>query len=204
MSLSRQCSCYHEAGHAVAWVVNGDSLLLVVGHGDARLTSEQEALRNAVLVSHKDDHLAFVNRLLQRRRSAGETIRKGKERSACEECKSTELSDACPACVKVLVDHLCCIFAGGAATALLLRDEHVKSQMSDDLAQINNALQKFLPKDEPQRQELRSRAEQHADSLIRRETTAVRALADQLLVDGVLNGPIAEQIIRRNLRSPTA
>jgi hypothetical protein len=95
--------------------------------------------------------------------------------------------------------HLACIFAGGAATAHLLPDQHAPSQIGDDLAQVDDLLQRVLT-DEERRKCLRDQAKQKAQELIKRQSEAVQKLASELLVRGVLDGSEAEQIIRINLR----
>lgn len=188
MSVSRRCSCYHEAGHAVAWVVNGDELLLVIGCGDVTLTPDQQAIWEA-------------NRRLQWGRSAGETMRKGRSCAYCKQCGRTELSESCRACVKVIVNHLTCIFAGGAATALLLQSEHAKGQMANDLDQIQDLVEKFAPGNAALQKLLCELAQRQANNLVRREAKTVYEVADELFVHGVLDGPVAERIIRRSLQA---
>jgi len=198
MSLSPECSCCHEAGHAVAWVVNVDRLALVIGRADANLTPKQESVRHAHIVGAGGGTVDLVNQLFRARRSGGATIRQGGN-SSCEHCKSSVFTDTCPACMKTLTHHIACIFAGGAATAHLLPDQHAGSQLSHDLAQVDDLLQRALTNEE-QRKCLRNQAEQKAYELIERESKAVQKLASELLVRGVLDGSEAEQIIRNNLQ----
>src|SRR5438874_11573500 len=86
-----------------------------------------------------------------------------------------------------LAKYLCCIFAGGAATSILLPTEHDNSQTRDDREQISEMLQKAFT-DEQQRAIVRDEAEQHARTLIVRESNAVRVLARELLDRGTLCG----------------
>lgn len=198
MSLSPECSCCHEAGHAVAWVVSGDRLVLVVGRADANLTPEQESLWAGSTMGAGGSTVDVINQFFRARRSGGATIRRG-ARSSCKDCKNSVFTETCPGCMKMLTEHLACIFAGGAATAHLLPDQHAASQLSDDLAQVNDLLQKALT-DEERRKCLRDQAKQKAQELIKRESEAVQELARELLVRGVLDGSEAEQIIRSNLQ----
>jgi hypothetical protein len=92
------------------------------------------------------------------------------------------------------------MFAGGAATSILLPAEHTTSQTSDDRAQIREKLQKAFT-DEQQCTIVYDEAEQQAYSLIKRESNAVRSLAKELLDRGALCGCEAEQIIREHLSS---
>lgn len=199
MSLSPECSCCHEAGHAVAWVVNGDQLLLVIGRSDANLTPEQESVRDGSIVGAGGGTVDLVNQLFRARRSGGATIRQG-AKSSCEHCKNSVFTDTCPACMRTLTHHLACIFAGGSATAHLLPDEHHGSQLRDDLAQVDDLLQRAIASEE-RRKNIRNQAEQKAQELIKRESKAVQNLASELLVRGVLDGSEAEQIVRNNLQS---
>jgi hypothetical protein len=112
MSLSPECSCCHEAGHAVAWVVNGDQLLLVVGRADANLTPEQESLRDESIIGAGGSTVDVINQLIRARHSGGATIRR-RARSSCKDCKNSVFTETCPACMKTLTQHLACIFAGG-------------------------------------------------------------------------------------------
>jgi hypothetical protein len=198
MSLSPKCSCCHEAGHAVAWVVNGDQLVLVVGRTDANLTPEQESLRNESIIGAGGSTVEVINQLFRARRSGGATIRRG-ARSSCKDCKNSVFTETCPACMKTLTQHLACIFAGGAATAHLLPNQHAATQLSDDLAQVDDLLQRALT-DEERRKCLCDQAKQKAQELIKRESEAVQKLASELLVRGVVDGSEAEQIIRSNLQ----
>jgi hypothetical protein len=197
MSLSPECSCCHEAGHAVAWVLNGDQLVLVVGRADANLTPEQESLRGESIIGAGGSTVDVINQLFRARRSGGATIRRG-ARSSCKDCGNSVFTETCPTCMTTLAHHLACIFAGGAATAHLLPDQHAASQLSDDLAQVDDLLQRALT-DQERRNCLRDQARQKAQELITRESEAVQNLGSELLVRGVLDGSEAEQIIRRNL-----
>jgi hypothetical protein len=92
------------------------------------------------------------------------------------------------------------MFAGGAATSILLPTEHSAWQTSDDREQVREMLQKAFT-DEQQSTIVRDEAEQQACTLITRESDALRALAKELLDRGALCGCDAEQIIRGHLRS---
>jgi hypothetical protein len=70
VSISRQCSCYHEAGHAVAWVVNGYSLRLVVGHSAAVLSPDKQSVWDEPL-GDPNNLPVYLTRLQKRARSGG-------------------------------------------------------------------------------------------------------------------------------------
>jgi hypothetical protein len=92
------------------------------------------------------------------------------------------------------------MFAGGAATSILLPTEHSPRQAGDDRGQARELLQKAFP-DEQQRKILQDEAEQQAHSLVKRESNTVLALAKELMDRGALCGCEAEQIIREHLGS---
>jgi hypothetical protein len=91
-----------------------------------------------------------------------------------------------------------CIFAGGAATAHLLKEEHSEAQSSDDRDEIKTLLEKFS-ENESLRQSVRRQAEGKAHDLVRQEEKAVTTLAAVLLERGKVDGPEAERIIKENL-----
>jgi hypothetical protein len=178
--------------------VNGDRLVLVIGRADTNLIPEQQSIWDASIVGTGGDIADAVDRLLRARRSGGATIHQVGN-GVCEHFKSSAFRDTCPACVRTLTQLLACIFAGGAATAHLLPDQHAESQLRHDLAQANDLLQKAFTNEE-QRKCLGDQAQQKANELIKRESKAIQKLASELLVRGVLDGPEAEQIIRNNLQ----
>jgi hypothetical protein len=92
------------------------------------------------------------------------------------------------------------MFAGGAATSILYPMEHSAWQTSDDLKQVHEMLQKAFT-DEQQRTIVRDEAERQVHTLIARESTAVRALARELMDRGALCGCEAEEIIRGHMGS---
>jgi len=92
MSLSPQCSCLHEAGHAVAWVVNGDHLLLVIGYAGANLTPKQADVWNGAIGTNRATRSTVTPA----------AIRAPGGNNSCEHCKSNVLSSTCPTCVKTL------------------------------------------------------------------------------------------------------
>lgn len=196
MSISRDCSCYHEAGHAVGWVANGDRLLLVVGYKEAlaQMTPEQQE----ICFGNMTD-IEMANACHKYRGSAGLTKREGRRDLAqCGECGQSELSDSCSGCRNLMTNHVACHLAGGAATANYLSEQHSESQSADDLKQVKELLAGFS-QDENCRRRLCNDAESRASVLVRRETKAIKALAAALLRRGVLNGPEAEKIVRENL-----
>src|SRR5208282_233179 len=158
MSVSRQCSCHHEAGHAVAWIANGYSLRLVVGHSAEGLSPEKQSVWEEAL-GDPSNYPAYATQCIRRARSGG-----------------------------------------AGATSILLPTEHTTSQTSDDRDEIREMLQKAFT-DEQQRTIVYDKAEQQADTLIKCESNAVRALAKELLDRGALWGCEAEQITRKHLSS---
>jgi hypothetical protein len=201
MSLSGQCSCHHEAGHAVAWVANGYSLRLVVGHSAEGLSPEKRSVWEEAL-RDPNNHSAYWTQCQRRLKSGGGgTIPETKNGPLPEHLRTHEFTQSCPTCTTLFTSYLSCMFAGGAATSILLPTEHATSQMSDDRAQIRGKLQKAFTTDERQRTIVYDEAEQQACSLIKRESDAVRSLAKELLDRGALCGCEAERIIREHLSS---
>jgi hypothetical protein len=199
MSLSRQCSCHHEAGHAVAWIANGYSLRLVVGHSAAVLSPEKRSVWDEAL-GDPSNYPAYATQCIRRARSGGGgTLTETKNVPFLEHCEGG-FNESCPTCRTLFTSYLSCMFAGGAATSILLPTEHTTSQTSDDRARISEKLQKAFT-DERQHTIVYDEAEQQAYSLIKRESDAVRSLAKELLDRGALCGCEAEQIIREHLSS---
>jgi hypothetical protein len=198
MPISRNCSCCHEAGHAVAWVVNGDRLLLVVGYRDAPMTPEQQRLCYGAITGRSSVEIA--NDCYTSLRTAGRTIRSGGP--SCSQCGGEETGEDYQTCMTIITGHVMCIFAGGAATAHLLGKEHDDAQSTDDRLEAKKLLQRFL-KSEQARQDVSGQAKQHASNLVRREAKAIGALSLALLETGVLEGAEAEKIIKENLTTVT-
>jgi hypothetical protein len=200
MSLSRQCSCHHEAGHAVAWIANGYSLQLVVGHSAEELSPEKRSVWDKALGDPNGP--GYLTQCYRRLKSGGGgTVPETRNGPLSEHLRTHEFNDSCPTCRTLLASYLCCIFAGGAATSVLLPNEHAKSQTTDDSKEIHNMLQKAFTTDEQQRTIVYGEAEQQAYGLIRRESNAVQSLAKELLDRGALCGCEAEQIVREHLSS---
>jgi hypothetical protein len=199
MSLSRQCSCHHEAGHAVAWIANGYSLRLVVGHSAAVLSPEKQSVWDEAL-GDPNNRPAYLTQCYRRLKAGGGgTVTETKNVPFLEHCGG-DFNESCPTCRTLFASYLCCMFAGGAATSILLPTEHTESQTSDDREQISEMLRKAFA-DEQQRTIVHDEAEQQACTLIKRELGAVRTLAKELLNRGALCGCEAEQIIREHLSS---
>jgi len=200
MSVSRQCSCHHEAGHALAWIANGYSLRLVVGHSPEVLGPEKQSVWEEAL-GDPNDRSAYWTQCQRRLKSGGGgTVPETKNGPLSEHLRTHEFNESCPTCRTLFASYLSCMFAGGAATSILLPAEHTTSQTSDDRAQIREKLQKAFT-DEQQCTIVYDEAEQQAYSLIKRESNAVRSLAKELLDRGALCGCEAEQIIREHLSS---
>jgi|GEM_PF-4383440 hypothetical protein len=199
MSVSRQCSCHHEAGHAVAWIANGYSLRLVVGHSAEGLSPEKQSVWEEAL-GDPSNYPAYATQCIRRARSGGAgTLTETKNVPFLEHCEGG-FNESCPTCRTLFASYLSCMFAGGAATSILLPTEHTTSQTSDDRDEIREMLQKAFT-DEQQRTIVYDKAEQQADTLIKCESNAVRALAKELLDRGALWGCEAEQITRKHLSS---
>ncbi len=199
MLVSRQCSCHHEAGHAVAWVANGYSLRLVVGHSAEGLSPEKRSVWDQAL-GDPSNYPAYATQGIRRARSGGGgTLTETKNVPFLEHCKGG-FNESCPTCRTLLTSYLSCMFAGGAATFILLPTEHTTSQTRDDREQILGMLRKAFT-DEQQRTIVHDEAEGQAYALIKRESNAIRALAKGLLDRGALCGCEAEQVIREHLNS---
>jgi hypothetical protein len=211
--FQRRRNCYHEAGHAVAWVINGDAVLKVVGDA-AGFTEGQEELWKQIREAH-----AIIG---------DETTQQGRECTVaqvndhpCPCCNGAikadprnrlavefHLSAECLGCMKLLTNHLACIFAGGSATSSL---EHGASLLD----RVNNACKTTrerrhdcrevdriltgLVEDEQQRNNIRQDAERLAEDRVKQEWKAVTALAAALFQQGELDGSKAEHLIRDNL-----
>lgn len=194
--MSRECSCCHEAGHAVAWVANGDRLLLVVGYREAfaEMTPQQQEICFGGMTD-----VDIANACHKYRGAGGLTMREGRrDLTQCGECGRSELSDGCSGCRNLMTNHIACHLAGGAATVCYLGEQHSESQSADDLKQVKERLAGFS-RNEDCRRKLRNDAESRAAVLVRRETKAIKAIAAVLLRHGVLDGPEAEKIVKESL-----
>lgn len=211
--IQRRRNCYHEAGHAAAWVINGDALQLVVGDPDAPLTEEQKEIWDQVLIAYASPGII----------SAG----KGGEHGGCTVAQTNNhhcprcdgaidadpitpsiarfhLSAECPECMQLLTNHIACIFAGWAATSHLDSDVEIlasickaRPEVQFDRQQAFSILESFCPKVEADR--MTEEAYDRATEWMEREWNAVSALAKALYQERVLDGPVAERLIRENL-----
>lgn len=196
MSMSRECSCCHEAGHAAAWIANGDRLLLVVGYKEAfaQVAPEQWDICLGDITERSPVEIADA--CYGPSHSAGLTKREGRsDLVECSECAQSQRSDHCAGCRNLISNQIACHLAGGAATAYLLSEQHNELQSADDIKKVKKLLEEFS-QDEGLRRTLRSDAEDRARLLVRRETRAIELLAAALLQRGVLSGADAEKMLR--------
>ena len=171
-------------------------LRLVVGHSAAVLGPDKQSAWDETL-GDPDNLPVYLTRLQKRARSGGGTVTETKGVPFLEHCEGG-FDESCPTCRALLAGYLCCMFAGGAATSILLPTEHAAWQTSDDREQVREMLQKAFA-DERQRTIVRGEAEQQAYTLISRESNAVRAVARELSDRGALCGCEAERITREHL-----
>jgi hypothetical protein len=210
MSVSPRCSCYHEAGHSVAWVVNGDHLVIIKGYRNAPMGASQEKLYYGCIFGKEGDFSSgFREGHGKERYAAGTTIVQVADHlcicGGCIRCTSLypvkagfSLNEDCSGCMKLFANHLACSFAGGAATECLLSNEHIDGRSKDDHAAAKDLLERVIGREQI-RENVCWEAKQEAYAIVRREAKAVEALASALLECGVLNGPDAEKIVRENL-----
>jgi hypothetical protein len=218
MPISRECSCYHEAGHAVAWVANGDGLVMVVGYRDAPMEAAQRELYYDSTFGKFGEEgacsAAFLETNASEMRIRAKTIARivdhfcscggGIRRASLYPPKAeySLLNDDCPGCVKLFANHLTCALASSAATEHLLADEHMDAQAEGDRSGVRTLLERVV-RSEQVRRDICIQVEQQAHDLVRREAKAIRLLAEVLLERGVLNGQEAEQIVKENLLAAT-
>ncbi len=193
MSHNQSYEYCHEAGHAVARVLAGGTLLLVVGDPNGPMTEEQRAL------------YASGNRIAGERGSC--LSRCGERTCACGgEVKNDpenqllsrfSLNLECEACLEIFVDEVASIVAGGIATALLMPIEHRDMYAQFDVEAADRVLAEL---EKARYCQVAERAMQRAAEWVQQEAKAILALTDALVESGgVLGGPEAERIVRANL-----
>jgi hypothetical protein len=204
MSISPECSCCHEAGHAVAWVANGDSLVLVVGYRDAPMTTDQQKIYYDSLGPIDSSSVQFQRITRLERHIAAKTIAIVVDHNCpCgggigKTVDFYRIKETCRGCMELLAGHVGCCLAGGAATHFLLKDQHEELQSTEDRTEAEKLLN-GLVRDKTIRDQVWLSARCHAQDVVRKEETAIKALASALLQNGTLNGSDAEEIIRKNL-----
>ena len=180
---TRRAICCHEAGHAVAKVLNGDALLLLVGNPNAAMTEKQRALYRSGnrITGERGNTMA---RCKERTCRCGRpTIRNHSNPIASEFCVSLE----CEGCMDILIGELACRVAGGAATLQLMPDVHNQADMMFDVLAILRIVE-GLELVGQKREAVLEQAIARAHNWIQQESRAVLALADALFDAGVLNG----------------
>ncbi len=200
-------NCCHEAGHTVAWIINGDTVLLIVGSGDAEMNEHQKKL-----CEQADINLASL-------KQGGFTIVQTQKHS-CEQagCKGKITTDEanslraryhlcaeCTGCMELLSTHITCMYAGGPATSLLQQldpnlDVISYREMERDRGEVDR-ITRLLIQDDQQLETLKEEARRRAISWINAESDAVIALTSALVeAEGILDGHIAEQVVRKALK----
>jgi hypothetical protein len=103
----------------------------------------------------------------------------------------------------LLNNHIACILAGWAATSHLDSDVEIlariyksRSEVQFDRQQAFSILELFFPKVEADR--MTEEAYGRATEWMEREWNAVSALAAALFEERVLNGSVAERLIKEN------
>ena len=226
--IQRRRYCYHEAGHAVAWLVNGDTIQLVVGDPDAPLTEDQERMREQIQEARAITGDETV------KLAGGYTVARVNEHS-CPRCEGAikadpsneytakfQLSADCPPCMELLTNYLKCMLAGEAATIRLdretsnpdalntvagLANEAVKNLKDSRSGARNDYLQadrllKSLVHDDVNALRIKEEAQSRAQRLVKLEWNAMSALADSLFQERVLEGSRPEHLIKANLSVP--
>ncbi|HXM63497.1 MAG TPA: hypothetical protein VN950_21725 [Terriglobales bacterium] len=109
--------------------------------------------------------------------------------------------------MELLTNHIACIYAGGVATDLLEpggsainRATAMMFETQDDLAEIERIVSGSI-QNEQQRSALKDRALARSTEWISGESAALLAMRSALVESGVLDGTVAERIIRTALSS---
>jgi hypothetical protein len=171
----RRAICCHEAGHAVAKVLNGDTLLLLVGNPNAAMTEKQRALYRSGnrITGARGNTMA---RCKERTCRCGRpTIRNHSNPIASEFCVSLE----CEGCMDILIGELACRLAGGAATLQLMPKVHNQADVVFDVLAILRIVE-GLELVGQKREAVLEQAIARAHNWIQQESRAVLALADAL------------------------
>jgi hypothetical protein len=192
-NLTMLCCC-HEVGHALFFVLRGASVrsitILAGLHMD--LKSSQPVEYGGVTDWSGPE----------RECTCGGHVRslKGKEREVHgRDAYKIQLGPNCEACIQYIVKFVATLYAGNAATELLMSEIHdPRYRVTDDVvvAQLFHG----LPELKRKKTGVINRAEALSREVVRRETKAIKALARTLaFTDGPLDGKVAEQVIRNNL-----
>jgi len=187
--------CCHEAGHAVAGVINGDKLVLVVAYADAPMSENQRALYETA-TRGKSKRGATLLKRSQPNCSCGGRV----------ECNAISMfrrrfypgNPLCERCLDFVIKEVAAILAGGVATRIVMQGTPHPLELREDGNDLSTYLIQF---DDKQRAEIRDQANSLAEKWIEQGKIAVLAVTDALQVQGVLDGIGAERIIRQNLSS---
>jgi hypothetical protein len=189
--LKKWGTCCHEAGHAVARVLNGDALLLLVSDPHAEMTREQRALYE-IGDRCKGERGNTMAQCKERSCDCG----KGSIRNTSNPVMSAFTLDLpCAGCREFLIRELACIFAGGVATLLLMPEVHTDADVELDIAAADRMVEGF---EVPEPEAIVKEAMLQAQDWIERESRAVCALTSVLVNAFVLDGKEAERIINEN------
>ncbi len=189
------CSC-HEAGHALFFVLRGATIKWI-----AILAGLHMDIKSAEPISYggMTDWSGP-----ERECTCGGYVRalRGKERDAHgSDAYQIQFGPDCAACLQYAVEYIATLYAGNAATELLMPDLHdPRYRVTDDVvvAQFFHGLPGF----KKQKADILGRAEILSREIVGRETKAIKALTKTLaLTDGPLAGNAAEKVIRDNLVS---
>jgi hypothetical protein len=182
----------HEAGHAVAGVINGDKLELVVADRDAQMTKEQRALyeewtngkggREATFSRKKDLLCECGGKIIP-------DIETGTRR------KFYPGRPSCDICSEFLVSEVAVALAGGKATRILM-DYRNPFESRDDGNYVLALLVKLA---DEMGMDIRTRGMRRAEEWITKERKATLVLTGVLEAKGVLWGDEAERIVSEKL-----
>jgi hypothetical protein len=193
MEDQRRYYCCHEAGHAVAGVINGDKLVMVVGYADAAMNPEQKALYDTCGLTSKKAGATYSERGQPNCQCGGKVG--GDVQSQRRFCPSAA---TCQVCLDFVTKEVAVICAGSVATSVLMPDVQPSFWESrDDNNKVNTFLIYF---DQEEQRRIYERAKRCAQKWIQEQQEAVLAIAKALQERGVLDGTEAEQIIKAKLK----
>jgi len=180
---ARQRDCCHECGHAVARFLNGDGLLSV-----------------SVAVSDTDQYAAgtpqergaVVYRSKQHECKCGAYVRNG----SAENDSQFNLGRDCPQCEEWVINHVAALYAGGAATSLLMPESHRDLDSEFDNQAVKELLQGYAQTAD-KREMIENEAARRAKQIVMDERSTILALRDALVSNhGFLDGDDAAELIQ--------
>jgi hypothetical protein len=184
-------SC-HEAGHAVAGVINGDKLELIVADRDAQMTHGQRALYED-WTDDKGGREATFSRKRDLLCECGGKIMPDIDTGTRR--KFYPGSPSCEICSEFLVREVAVTLAGCKATRILMGYYNPFESRDDG----NYVLALLVKLADEMCRDIRARGMHRAEEWITKERKAALVLAGVLEAKGVLWGDEAERIVSENL-----